>query len=114
MNKKNILINNRTSDINGTSLIGYVKATFSEIYNVLGEPEGDWDKSTAHWTVEALDGTVATIYDWKEYTTPMGEYRWHIGGKNSKALLLVESLLEKPVLSADAVSWNPYGGGNDQ
>ncbi len=111
MNKK-IKINDITSNVNFTSLLGYVEATYDELVEVLGEPETDFDKSTAHWTVEAPDGTVATIYDWKTYMTPISQYSWHIGGHDKKALTLVEFLLEKPVIDADAVRWNPYGGGN--
>ena len=113
MNKK-IKVNDRGSNINCSSLVGYVKATYAELVKELGAPDIDMDKSTAHWTVEAPDGTVATIYDYKEYTTPMGEYRWHIGGHDKKALLLVEFILGKPVLDANDERWNPYGGGNDQ
>jgi hypothetical protein len=36
--------------------------------------------------LEFEDGTVATIYDWKEYETPTGKYRWHIGGKDGMAV----------------------------
>jgi len=92
MNKK-IKINDVTSNINGTSLIGYVRTTYDNLVANLGEPEMGWDKSTAHWTIEASDGTVCTIYDWKEWSTPKCEYDWHVGGRydrKSKALLLAE------------------------
>jgi len=92
MNKK-IKVNDVTSNINGTSLIGYVTTTYTNLVANLGEPERDWDKSTAMWIVEASDGTVCTIYDWKTDYTPTCEYRWHIGGRydrKAKALLLAE------------------------
>jgi len=44
--------------------------------------------------LEFEDGTVATIYDWKEYETPMGLYRWHIGGKNNLAVARVTRALK--------------------
>ena len=91
MNKK-IKVNDPTSNINGTSLIGYVKTTYANLVEQLGESETGWDKSTAHWTIESSDGTVATIYDWKTSDVPTGEYHWHIGGhykQKSNALLLV-------------------------
>jgi len=114
MNKK-IKINDRTSDINGTSLVGYVKTTYANLVDKLGEPETDYDKSTAHWIIEASDGTVATVYDYKGWTTPQDEYHWHIGGRNqSKALLLVEICTDIiPITDAER-HWNCYGGGNDQ
>ncbi len=92
MNKK-IKINDVTSNVNGTSLIGYVRTTYDNLVEQLGEPERDWDKSTATWIVEASDGTVCTIYDWKTDFTPQCEYDWHVGGhydRKSKALLLAE------------------------
>ena len=92
MNKK-IKINDVTSEISGTSLIGYVRTTYDNLVANLGEPEYGWDKSTAHWTIEASDGTVCTIYDWKTDFTPQCEYDWHVGGhydRKSKALLLAE------------------------
>jgi len=71
----------------GTSLQGYVTAYYHELVEVFGEPDlTNGDKVTAEWCLEFEDGTVATIYDWKEYETPMGSYRWHIGGKDGMAV----------------------------
>lgn len=92
MNKK-IKVNDNDINIGGTSLIGYVTTTYDKLVEALGEPERDWEKSTAHWSVQASDGTVCTIYDWKNDFTPMGEYEWHIGGHprtRSHSLLLAE------------------------
>jgi hypothetical protein len=74
------------ADANMTCLQGYIRATYSELVEVFGEPEGGGDKTTAEWCLRFEDGTVATIYDWKEYETPMYEYDWHIGGHNKKAV----------------------------
>lgn len=92
MNKK-IKINSPGTNINGTCLQGYVTTTYANLVKELGEPQDDMDKSNAHWVVEAPNGTVATIYDYKRSSTPWGEYDWHIGGKGESALLLVEFLL---------------------
>jgi hypothetical protein len=78
------------TDANGTSLQGYVEAYYHQLVEVFGEPEGGGDKTTVEWCLQFADGTVATIYDWKEYETPMGLYRWHIGGKNRRAVGLVQ------------------------
>ena len=112
MNMK-IKINDPHSYINYSGLVGYVEATYEELVEALGEPDTDFDKSTAHWTVEAPDGTVATIYDWKTYSTPVGKYAWHIGGHSERALLLVEFLTGKRTIGHETRTWNPYGGGND-
>lgn len=92
MNKK-IKINDNDINYNGTGLVGFVNTTYATLVKELGEPCRDFDKSTAHWNIQAPDGTVATIYDYKTWHTPMGEYAWHIGGHSEKALLLVEFLL---------------------
>jgi hypothetical protein len=63
-----------------------VQAYYHQLVEVFGEPEGGGDKTTAEWALEFEDGTVATIYDWKEYETPMGLYHWHIGGLNNLAV----------------------------
>lgn len=76
----------KDTDANGTSLQGYMTAYYHQLVEVFGEPEGGGDKTTVEWCLEFEDGTVATIYDWKEYETPMGSYRWHIGGKDGMAV----------------------------
>lgn len=108
-----IKINQNDINYGGTSLIGYVLTTYAKLEKVLGEPCTDFDKSTAHWNIQAPNGTVATIYDYKTYSTPYGEYRWHIGGHSEKALLLVEFLLGIKPTDIYDTPWNPYGAGND-
>lgn len=76
----------KDADINGTSLQGYLQAYYHQLVEVFGEPTDSGDKTTAEWCLEFEDGTVATIYDWKEYETPMGLYQWHIGGRSQKAV----------------------------
>jgi hypothetical protein len=83
------------TEANGTSLQGYVTAYYHELVEVFGEPEGGGDKTTVEWALKFADGTVATIYDWKEYETPMGQYRWHIGGKNNLAVHRVTSTFKE-------------------
>lgn len=74
------------ADVNMTSLQGYMQAYYHQLVEVFGEPEGGGDKTTVEWCLEFEDGTVATIYDWKEYETPTGKYNWHIGGRSQKAV----------------------------
>ena len=74
------------ADVNGTSLQGYMPAYLHQLIEVFGEPESGGDKTTVEWCLSFEDGTVATIYDWKEYDTPTGLYHWHIGGKNNLAV----------------------------
>lgn len=70
---------------NGTSFHGQTfRATVNEIARVCGEPTeyGDpGDKVQYEWDMETEDGTVFTIYDWKEYRhySKDATIEWHIG-----------------------------------
>lgn len=82
---------NFIKDINasGTHLQGTILTTYDKLVKVFGEPDflsKDGDKVTCEWDIQFSDGTIATIYDWKEYETPLHIYDWHIGGKSSDAV----------------------------
>jgi len=77
------------TEANGTHLQGYVRATYDQLVARFGEPEGGGDKTTVEWVLVFEDGTVATIYDWKEYETPTYMYDWHIGGMSKTAVTRV-------------------------
>jgi hypothetical protein len=83
------------TEANGTCLQGHVEAYYHQLVAVFGEPEGGGDKTTVEWVLSFEDGTVATIYDWKEYETPTDLYRWHIGGRNSRAVDLVNQAFKQ-------------------
>jgi hypothetical protein len=87
-------VNEPTIDTNGTSLQGYVFTTYSYLRDILGEPNQDnCDKVTCYWDIEFSDRSVATIYDWKTNSTPLGSYHWHIGGKAPRSVEQVSKLL---------------------
>ena len=46
-------------------------------------PDG---KTATEWILEFEDGTVATIYDWKQKQTPKDHFYWSVGGHTYKAL----------------------------
>jgi len=77
----------------GTGLVGHVTTTYDDLVKAFGRPDRDADKCTAQWIIEFSDGTVATIYDWKEPETPMKAYAWHVGGKDHRAVQLVAACL---------------------
>jgi hypothetical protein len=81
--------------VNGTSLQGYVQATYAQLVERFGQPEGGGDKTTVEWMLKFEDGTVATIYDWKVDETPTYMYNWHIGGKNKTAVTRVTQSLKQ-------------------
>ena len=84
----------------GTHVIGHITCTYGDIVKVFGEPnESDGYKSDAGWDIKWDDGTVSTIYNWKngnnynnDGTRTESIVEWNVGGKNEKA---VSKLLEK-------------------
>lgn len=90
-------------DIDGTGLVGYVAVAYVDLVEVFGQPHNsDVHKSDAEWVVKFENGTVATIYNYKdgvnylgpEEGTPVEDIRdWHVGGTSSAALALVTAAL---------------------
>ena len=85
-------------NINMSSLKGYVVATYDELCEAFGKPMAGCDKTTVEWHLEFYDEDedlyfTASIYDWKEDETPMGEHRWHVGGYNQYATYAVSDRL---------------------
>lgn len=87
----------------GSCLQGETTATFRELCDLFGAPgEGDGYKVDARWVIRFGDGTVATIYNWKDGVNYCGEdgtpvvniTDWHIGGFNRKALDLVQIVID--------------------
>lgn len=93
----------KTLIVSNTSLMGYVTASYDRLVEVFGgptydEPSGD-GKVDIEWNLEFEDGTIATIYNWKDYDGGLRckteqDYVWHVGGKSKMAeLLVIETLL---------------------
>ena len=93
-----------TENVYGTSLQGYIKASYEQLLKAFGPPNPDLCdnyKTDVEWAFEFADGTIATLYNWKNGHNYLGEaeglelndiYKWNVGGKNEKA---VSKLLEK-------------------
>jgi hypothetical protein len=92
------------ANVNGTSLRGYVQTTYHQLVATFGpEDVSGGDKTNAEWTLSFIvdeDGeereVVATIYDWKNETLPLGDHRWHVGGHLKDApyqTMLIEQCL---------------------
>lgn len=97
-----VKVTNNYNDSNMTSLQGYVTAHYADLVKLFGEPLRGGDKTTAEWILKFEDGTVATIYDWKEYTTPMGRYDWHVGGNKRIVAAMVQEVLDGKIKVVDA------------
>ena len=94
----------KTTNVGGTFLQGYIKASYEQLVKTFGEPHdpnGDNYKTDVEWAFEFADGTIATLYNWKNGKNYLGEaeglelndiYEWHVGGFSEKA---VAKLLEK-------------------
>lgn len=96
--------------INGTCLQGYITCPFEKLVETFGNPmTGDFDKTDAEWNITFDDGTIATIYNWKNGKNYCGDEGqeiaeitdWNIGGNSKNACAEVYS----------AVFQQPYGIG---
>ena len=87
----------------GSSLRGYVHARYFDLVEVFGEPNilnaEEGDKVFNEWGIRFEDGeddVYTTIYDWKEldaYDSHIGNYRWHIGGRDHRGVELIYEAL---------------------
>jgi len=86
----------------GTSLQGYVRVSYARLVKSFGKPlKGDGYKTDAEWVLKAPDGTIATIYNYKDGKAYLGRKgtpvrnitNWHIGGKKKVAVAWVKSSL---------------------
>ena len=103
---------NETSvDTNMSHLQGYIKADYNELVEAFGLPMADgYDdyKVDAQWHIAFADGTVASIYNWKNGKNYMGPYgldledisEWHVGGFSKITLFRVAEVLTKNAVTA--------------
>ncbi len=96
--------NEKNIDVNRTFYQGYIDINYFVLIETFGSPVAieepykvDWE-----WYIEFEDGTVATIYNWKNgpgyggSATHGGEVkRWHVGGRSGRALENVQALFNK-------------------
>lgn len=95
--------NDKDINYNMSCLQGYITADYERLVELFGEPTvGDEYKVDAVWIVEFEDGTVATMYNWKNGRNYLGHEgdpvevitRWNVGGFNKRAVRLVEDVLD--------------------
>jgi len=91
----------------GTSLKGYIKCDYYLLVTLFGQPfNKDIYKSDAEWVVEFDNGTIATIYNYKDgynYCKHKGTQTekitdWHIGGTTSYAVEQVQHAIDMYIL----------------
>jgi len=84
----------------GCHLQDYIKAKYTELVDILGDPEEmrpTSGKISTCWTFESTGGEIVTLYDWKmtdEYMADLMSivkfrklefYNWHVAAKNYSA-----------------------------
>jgi len=86
--------NDKEIQSGGTHLQGEIETTYAKLKAMFGQPtDGDGYKVDAEWEIEFEDGTIVTIYNYKDgknYNGASGLPKtkitnWHIGGYSSKA-----------------------------
>lgn len=84
-------VKNKLKEVSGsgTSYQGRVRASYSVLVDIFGEPhELNGDKTLAEWRFKDTETDVVfTIYDWKNYGfSRFNVTDWHIGGVDGKAV----------------------------
>ena len=88
----------------GTSLVGKITASYENLIETFGEPmEGDGYKTDADWKIEFEDGSVATIYNWKNGKNYCGHSglktvnirNWNIGGVDDMVVDYIQQTLRQ-------------------
>ena len=83
--------NQTNINVGGTHLQGYINADYSTLKKLFGKPiQGDGYKTDAEWEIQFEDGSVATIYNWKNGRNYCGKEgtpktkitTWNIGGND--------------------------------
>jgi hypothetical protein len=101
----------------GTSLQGVISVSYADVCKVFGK-EHDGCKIDAEWCVKFSDGTIATIYNYKDGKNYCGESgletsnitNWHIGGHGIEAKALVwEALFPNPATEAIRATYKHLG-----
>lgn len=86
----------RDSNVSGGWLQGHIDASYTELVLVFGHPTymGQHDKTKAEWCLK-INGTMVTIYDYKQYEVSLDRIRdWHVGGTSVEAFNAVRGALE--------------------
>jgi hypothetical protein len=102
------MIKKTNKSMNGTSFHGAtISATLADLQVILGAPSntGDSnDKVQNEWDLELEDGTVFTVYDWKEYRNYLDKetIEWHIGGKCEKDTFVAQDTLVEALATMNA------------
>jgi hypothetical protein len=100
----------QSGDGSGTSLQGYLVASYDDLVHAFGPPtyddtSGD-NKVDIEWVLTVQDATyedetfIVTIYNWKDYdggieATSNPQYEWHIGAKSKLQAMTLKEIFEE-------------------
>jgi hypothetical protein len=107
------MIKKTNKSLDGTSFHGATfSATLADLQVILGAPNsgGDHhDKVQNEWELELEDGTVFSVYDWKEYRryTDKETIEWHIGGMDQKDTFVAQDTLIEALDTMNAPPVDP-------
>ena len=102
------MIKKTNKSLDGTSFHGATfSATLADLQIILGAPNHTSDhddKVQNEWELELEDGTIFTVYDWKEYRryTDKETIEWHIGGRSLKDTFVAQDTLVEALATMDA------------
>jgi hypothetical protein len=96
--------NQSNINIGETCLQGYINVEYSTLKKLFGKPSafGDGYKTDAEWYIQFEDGSVATIYNWKNGKNYCGKEgtpktkitKWNIGGNDVSVVEKLESIFK--------------------
>jgi len=98
---------NYLADDTGTCYQDEIEVSYDTLVEVFGEPDpiaNDGYKTDIEWLIEFEDGTIATIYNWKNGHNYLGEHDglsienityWHIGGFDKKAADYIKDAIHR-------------------
>ena len=107
------MIKKTNKTLDGTSFFGNtITATLADLTNVLGAPHciGEWnDKVQNEWELELKDGTVFSVYDWKEYRrySNTDTIEWHVGAHDSNSAYRACEALEEALAAGVNINHVP-------
>tara|TARA_R100001594_G_C3995358_1_gene253361 strand:+ start:540 stop:836 length:297 start_codon:yes stop_codon:yes gene_type:complete len=95
----------RTTNVGGTHLQGYLRASYEQLLKAFGKPNPDLCdnyKTDVEWAFKFADGTVATLYNWKNGKNYLGKeglelndiYEWNVGGFDEKSVTKLKEKLK--------------------
>ncbi len=82
-----------------------IQATRADLTKAFGQPMLGGDKVQYEWNLKFEDGTICTIYDWKEPEfSDTAVIAWHIGNEDGTSTGRVTSLVHNAFREAHGLS----------